>query len=35
MRIKDDDENENFRTKIETALEEIIKPLDIPKSIDL
>jgi hypothetical protein len=34
MYIKNDDENENFRTKMEIAFEEIIKPLVVPKSID-
>jgi hypothetical protein len=34
MYIKNDDENENFRTKMEIAFEEIIKPLIVPKSID-
>jgi len=35
MYIKNDDENENFKTKMEIAFEEIIKPLVVPKSIDL
>jgi SRSO17 transposase len=35
MYIKNDDENENFRTKMEIAYEEIIEPLEVPKSIDL
>ena len=35
MYIKNDDENENFRTKMEIAFEEIIKPLVVPKSINL
>ena len=35
MYIKNDDENENFRTKMEIAFDEIIKPLEVPKSIDL
>ena len=35
MYIKDNDENENFRTKMEIAFEEIIEPLKVPKNIDL
>jgi SRSO17 transposase len=35
MYLKDNDENENFKTKMEIAFEEIIKPLIIPKSISL
>jgi len=35
MYIKDDDENENFRTKIEIAFEDIIEPLKVPKNIVL
>jgi hypothetical protein len=35
MYLKDNDENENFKTKMEIAFEEIIKPLVIPKSISL
>jgi hypothetical protein len=35
MYIKENDENENFKTKIEIAFEEIIKPLIVPESIDL
>lgn len=35
MYLKDNDENENFKTKMEIAFEEIIKPLVVPKSINL
>lgn len=35
MYLKDNGENENFQTKMEIAFEEIIKPLVIPKSINL
>lgn len=35
MYLKDNDENENFKTKMEIVFEEIIKPLVIPKSINL
>ncbi len=35
MYIKNDDENENFRTKMEIAFDEIIEPLEVPKSMDL
>ena len=35
MYTKNDDENENFRTKMEIALDEIIEPLEVPKSMDL
>jgi len=35
MYIKDNDENKNFRTKMEIAFEEIIEPLKVPKNIDL
>ncbi len=31
MYIKNDDENENFRTKMEIAFEEIIEPVRSPK----
>ncbi len=34
MYIKNDHENENFRTKMEIAFEEINNPLVVPKSID-
>jgi hypothetical protein len=35
MYVKNDHENDNFRTKIDIAFEEIIKPLVVPKNIDL
>jgi hypothetical protein len=33
--VKKDHKNDNFRTKIDIAFEEIIKPLVVPKNIDL
>jgi hypothetical protein len=35
MYVKDEDENENFKTKLEIAYEDIIEPLKVPKNIRL
>ena len=35
MYVKDENENENFKTKLELAYEDIIKPLKVPKEIRL
>jgi hypothetical protein len=35
MYVKDDDENENFKTKLEIAYDDIIEPLRVPKNIPL
>jgi len=35
MYLKNDDKNENFRTKIDIAFEDIIKPLKIPRGVNL
>jgi DDE superfamily endonuclease len=35
MYVKDEHENENFKTKLELAYEDIIEPLKIPKNIHL
>jgi hypothetical protein len=35
MHVKDEHENENFKTKLELAYEDIIEPLKVPKDIHL